>query len=68
MEFQHLGHVSPNLNKNINDFVNRLDMTGRDRELFYDIINQIFEEGKIKGKLEIIIEKETKKNTRNGKE
>jgi hypothetical protein len=47
--FKSLNHLSQNLCKGIDLFIDRLDMTQRDRELFYDIINFTFDEGKIKG-------------------
>jgi hypothetical protein len=42
--------LSPSLNKGIRLFIERMDMTQRDRELFYDIIGFAFDEGMIKGK------------------
>jgi len=54
MEFRELTELSPQLNTAINHFIDRLDMTGRDRELFYDIVGFAFDEGKLAGK-EIIL-------------
>lgn len=48
--FKHLEELSPALNKGIQLYIERLDMTQRDRELFYDIIGFTFDEGKIRGK------------------
>jgi hypothetical protein len=48
--FKHFTELSPALNKGIQFYVERLDMTQRDRELFYDIIGFAFDEGKIAGK------------------
>lgn len=48
--FKNLPELSPSLNKGIQLFIERLDMTQRDRELFYDIIGFAFDEGKIAGK------------------
>ena len=62
MELRNLDYVSPQLNVAINAYVDRMDMTGRDRELFYDIIGFAYDEGKIRGKEEIILGEETKQN------
>jgi hypothetical protein len=48
--FKHFNELSPALNKGIQLYTERLDMTQRDRELFYDIIGFTFDEGKIRGK------------------
>jgi hypothetical protein len=48
--FKHFKELSPSLNKGIQLFTERMDMTQRDRELFYDIIGFAFDEGKISGK------------------
>jgi hypothetical protein len=54
MEFRELTELSPQLNTAITGFIDRLDMNGRDRELFYDIVRFAFDEGKLTGK-EIIL-------------
>jgi hypothetical protein len=54
MEFRNLEHLSPQLNIAIESFKDRLDMTQRDGELFYEIINFTYLEGKIKGTENII--------------
>ena len=48
--FKHFKELSPSLNKAIQFFTERMDMTQRDREIFYDIIGFAFDEGKIAGK------------------
>ena len=48
--FKHFEELSPSLNKAVQFYTERLDMTQRDRELFYDIIGFAFDEGKIRGK------------------
>ncbi len=48
--FKSLNFLSSNLTKGINLFIDKLDMTQRERELFYDIINFTYNEGKIQGK------------------
>jgi hypothetical protein len=48
--FKHFEELSPALNKGIQLYIERLDMTQRDRELFYDIIGFTFDEGMIRGK------------------
>ena len=48
--FKNFEELSPALNKGIQLYAERMDMTQRDRELFYDIIGFAFDEGKIKGK------------------
>lgn len=50
MSFKTMSELSPSLNKGLQLFIERLDMTQRDRELFYDIIGFTFDEGKIAGK------------------
>lgn len=50
MSFKNMDELSPSLNKGLQLFIERLDMTQRDRELFYDIIGFTFDEGKIAGK------------------
>jgi len=57
--FKQFNNLSPSLNKGIQLFTERLDMTQRDRQLFYDIIGFTFDEGKIKGAEEYL--NETKK-------
>lgn len=54
--FKYQEHLSENLNKGLDMFIERMDMTNRDRELFYDIINFAFHEGRITGKEEILDE------------
>ena len=54
--FKDLNFLSSNLTKGIDLFIDRLDMTQRDRELFYDIINFIYLEGKIQGKEDYLTE------------
>ena len=56
MSFKTLDELSPSLNKGIQFFIDRLDMTQRDRELFYDILGFTFDEGKISGKEEFLNE------------
>jgi hypothetical protein len=56
-----MNELSPSLNKGLQLFIERLDMTQRDRELFYDIIGFTFDEGKITGKEEYL--NEIKSNT-----
>lgn len=56
MSFKTLNELSPSLNKGIQFFTERLDMTQRDRELFYDILGFTFDEGKISGKEEYLKE------------
>jgi hypothetical protein len=48
--------MSSNLNRGMQLFIERMDMTQRDRELFYDLIGFAYQEGKIAGKEEIINE------------
>ena len=48
--FKHFDELSPSLNKAVQFYTERLDMTQRDRELFYDIIGFAFDEGAIRGK------------------
>jgi hypothetical protein len=48
--FNPINELSPSLNKGIQLFIDRLDMTSRDRELFYDILKFTFDEGRITGK------------------
>jgi hypothetical protein len=62
MEFRNIDYVSPQLNTAINSYIERMDMDGRDRELFYDIIHFAYSEGKIKG-TENIINGEIKEHT-----
>jgi hypothetical protein len=62
MEFRNLEHLSPQLNIAIESFKERLDMNRRDVELFYEIINFSYLEGKIKGSEIIINGEETKEN------
>ena len=56
MSFKTLNELSPSLNKGIQFYIERLDMTQRDRELFYDILGFTFDEGKISGKEEYLKE------------
>jgi hypothetical protein len=56
MSFKTLNELSPSLNKGIQFYIERLDMTQRDRELFYDILGFTFDEGKISGKEEYLNE------------
>ena len=48
--FKHFDELSPSLNKAVQFYTERLDMTQRDRELFYDIIGFAFDEGTIRVK------------------
>lgn len=48
--FNPINELSPSLNKGIQLFIDRLDMSSRDRELFYDILKFTFDEGRISGK------------------
>jgi hypothetical protein len=68
MSFRNLDYVSPSLNIAISAYVDRMDMTQRDRELFYDIVGFAFDEGKIRGKEEVLLGEETKQNTHEQKE
>lgn len=68
MSFRNLDYVSPSLNTAISAFIDRMDMTQRDRELFYDIVGFAFDEGKIQGKEDILLGEETKQNTHEQKE
>lgn len=64
MSFRNLDYVSPSLNTAISAYIERMDMTQRDRELFYDIVGFAFDEGKIRGKEEILsLGEETNKQT-----
>jgi hypothetical protein len=57
MEFKEMKELSPKFNELMNNFIDRVDcFTGRDRELFYDLIGFAFDEGKIKGKEEVLID------------
>jgi hypothetical protein len=56
-----MNELSPSLNKGLQLFIERLDMTQRDRELFYDIIGFTFDEGRIRGKEDYL--KEIKEDT-----
>ncbi len=60
--FKTYQELSDNLNKGMQLFIDRMDMTQRDRELFYDIVMFAFQEGKIAGKEEIINEGSNEKN------
>jgi len=68
MSFRELKELSPTFNKSMNNFIVRIDcMYGRDRELFYDLIGFAFDEGRIKGKEEILLgETKTKQKLNNG--
>jgi hypothetical protein len=68
MSFRNLDYVSPSLNTAVSAYIERMDMTQRDRELFYDIVGFAFDEGKIQGKEEILLGEETKQNTHEQKE
>jgi hypothetical protein len=59
--FKHFDELSPSLNKAVQFYTERLDMTQRDRELFYDIIGFAFDEGTIRGK-EDYLKDEQKQN------
>lgn len=59
--FKHFDELSPSLNKAVQFYIERLDMTQRDRELFYDIIGFAFDEGTIRGK-EDYLKDEQKQN------
>lgn len=61
MSFKYMNELSPSLNKGLQLFIERLDMTQRDRELFYDIIGFTFDEGRIRGKEDYL--KEIKEDT-----
>ena len=53
----------------MNNFIDRIDcMYGRDRELFYDLIGFAFDEGRIKGKEEILLGETYKKEKENNGE
>lgn len=73
MEFKEMKELSPTFNKLMNNFIDRVDaFTGRDRELFYDLIGFAFDEGKIKGKEEVLVDwnstqQEIKNTINNGK-
>ena len=56
MSYKTMDELSPSLNKGVQFFIERLDMTQRDRELFYDILGFTFDEGKIRGKEEFLNE------------
>jgi hypothetical protein len=56
MSFEPLEELSVALNKGIRLYIDRLDMTKRDRELFYDLLKFTFDEGKIRGKEEYLTE------------
>lgn len=62
--FKHFDELSPSLNKGINLYIERLDLTQRDRELFYDIIKFTFDEGKLQGKQEFLNEINEKDETK----
>lgn len=68
MSFRNLEFVSPSLNKAIQAYVERIDATQRDRELLYDIVGFAFDEGKIRGKEEILTLGEETKNNLHGEE
>ncbi len=54
--FKYQNHLSINLNRGLDILIDRLDMNQRDREIFYDIVNFAFQEGRIAGKEEILDE------------
>ena len=66
MAFKQLSHMSPQLQNIVDSFIERMDMDSRDRDFFYDIIGFAYNEGKIKGKEEIIYGEETNQNEENG--
>jgi hypothetical protein len=59
--FKHFDELSPSLNKGIQLFIDRIDMTQRDRELFYDIIGFSFDEGTIRGKEDYLKDEQNSK-------
>jgi len=65
--FRNLPYVSHTLQTSIDGFIERMDMTQRDRELFYDIVGFAFDEGKIRGKEQVLngtnLGEETKKTS-----
>lgn len=63
--FKNMEELSPSLNKGLQLFIERMDMTQRDRELFYDIVGFAFDEGMIKGK-EQYLKDELKTHKENG--
>lgn len=63
MAFKYIEELSPSLNKGIQFYIERLDMTQRDRELFYDILGFTFDEGRIRGKEDYLKEIKTETNT-----
>ncbi len=63
--FKNMEELSPSLNKGLQLFIERMDMTQRDRELFYDIVGFAFDEGMIKGK-EQYLKDELKTHEENG--
>ena len=69
MSFRELEELSPTFNKSMNNFIDRIDcMHGRDSELFYDLIGFAFDEGRIKGKEEILLGETHKKEKENNGE
>ena len=54
--FKYLEDLSPTLNKGINLYVDRLDLDKRNRELLFDILRFVYDEGKIRGKEEYLKE------------
>ena len=66
--FKDLNFLSENLSTGVNLFINRMDMTQRDRELFYDIINFTYQEGKIHGKEDYLREIEEYKSNINNEQ
>jgi hypothetical protein len=54
--FKHPDGISDTLNKGIQLYIDRLDLDKRNRELFFDIIRFVFDEGKIAGKEEYLRE------------
>jgi len=59
--FKHFDELSPSLNKAVQFYTERLDMTQRDRELFYDIIGFAFDEGTIRGKEDYLKDEQKQK-------
>jgi hypothetical protein len=60
MNFKHFEEFSPALNKGIQLYIERLDLDGRNRELFYDLLSFAYSEGKIAGIEELVKNTEDK--------
>jgi hypothetical protein len=54
--FEHNPALSKNLNELMLTFIDRVDMSARDREIFEDLVMFAFQEGKIEGKTEYLNE------------